>query len=929
MDNGFIIKNSAAGSGVFDPRGSRQMDAPACPFDSLLAGIKIHWNGGYKMSDYTLVNLRCEYETNPLGVQNITPLFSWQVISSEMGGYQSAYQIVAASSEENLSQEVYDIWNTGKIISRLCYGISYAGAPLKSAQRVYWAVRIWNQKNEVSVFSASAWFEMGLLAEDDWKGNWLSFLGGLIGNGLLMRYSFASQKKKINKVRMYICCVGYYELRINGHKVGDKLLDPAATDYSKTLLYSSYDVTENIRNGQNVIGIILGSGWAGQPKVLAQLNIEYEDGSVQEEVTDWGIGWCVAKGPILYNSIYDGEDYDARLEKDGWDTPEYETVFLKEHQRPGGWILATVAEHPGGKLTGELLPPIKIVKCLVPKYVKTLEDGRLLYDAGMNLTGWVKLEVSGERGAKVEMSFAEELNEQGDLDKVPLRLARCKDSYILRGDKRTEEYAPRFTYHGFRYFTVEQQGNAEIHHLTVEHIRSDLSENAIFQCDNDLLNRMAKVMKHTDACNLMGIPTDSSQRDERHGWTTDTTSRAEGCTYHFDMGSFFEKWARDVYDTQDKKGYFADTAPFRWGRRPCDPQVNTPISLILLMYQMYGNKRIVEESYEGMIRYLKALLKEADQYLISRTGFGEWACPKGECYPEEYGAGAVSKNVTATLVSTAYLYYSISQIKQMAVILGNGDAAFLDALQKTVFEKYNSCFYNENTGQYDKGSQSANALSLDLGLVPEEECKKVVANIVNNVKEHQYHMTTGNMGTKSLIEVLCRNEKDDEAYRIMTSTTSPGFGYMLAKGATTIWERWEADRDNNIMNSRNHPMLAAACVWFYKYLGGIQIETDKQGLQKLKIVPSVPEELNRVEAEMNILNGHVKVSWKKEQGKFVLNVTIPFNTSAKIHFPKKCGKIKAMVCNGVNYKPDKEEETASCFIYETGSGNYIFTADNE
>ncbi len=879
------------------------------------------------MNSHIPENLRCEYEKNPLGVQKSQPLLSWQVReeAAPESGWQQAWQIVASSEESLLSEGIYDRWDSGIVKSRRSYAIPYQGTALKSGERIYWMVRIQDQSGEFSPFSEPAWFEMGLLNDRDWKGNWMSFLGGLIGNGLLMRYSFSCQQKKIVRARAYVCCLGYHELRLNGHRIGDHLLDPAPTDCAKTVLYTTYDVTEDLLPEDNVIGLVLGAGWAGQPKVLVQLNIEYEDGSRQEEFTDWGIGWCVARGPILYNSIYDGEDYDARLEKDGWDTPAYEPRFLQEHQRPNGWILATVVENPGGVKTGALLPPIRIVERSTPSCIGKLEDGSLLYDVGRNQTGWIRIKVSGNAGAKVTLTFAEELTKEGTLDRTALRLARCQDSYILRGDRDMEEYAPRFTYHGFRYFTVQTQGEAALHDLSAEFIHTDLHENAWFQSDNAFFNQLAQVMRHTDACNLMGIPTDCAQRDERHGWTTDMTSRAEGCTYHYDMASFFEKWARDIQDTQNQDGYFADTAPFRWGRRPCDPQVNTPVSLVLLVYRTYGNRRLIEESYDNLMKYIHVLLQETEDLIISRTGFGEWACPQEECYPDPYGAGAVSMHVTAALVSTAYLYLSLSQLREMAGILGRKDVSYLTSLMEEVRRKYNTRFFHPDTRQYDQGSQSANALSIDLGLASAEDIAGIVENIVANVRDHGHHMTTGNMGTKALVEVLCRNGQEDTVYELMMQKTSPSFGYMLDKGATTIWERWEADRDNNIMNSRNQPMLAAACVWFYKYLGGIRISMDEEGIQKLLIAPCVPDKMEHAKAGMDILNGAVSVSWTKTETAFSLEVEIPFNTQAEVQIPEKCGSLKEIHRNGAAYHTDQEKAAGIGTVLHLGSGSYRIT----
>lgn len=831
--------------------------------------------------------LRCEFVENPIGVQRERPLLSWKCVSPRKGGAQSAYQIVAARTPEQLEHGDYTAWNTGKVESRRFCAVPYAGVRLGSAERVCWKVRIWDENGEPSQFSDPDYFEMGLLRKSDWTGRWMSFLGGLVGNGLQLRYSFDVREQPA-RARIYVGAVGYCELRLNGGKVGDKLLDPGATDTSKTVFYSAYDVTKLLRTGLNAVGIVLGTGWAGQPKAILQLNIEYADGTVQRVVTDWGIGWYVSRGPIVYNSIYDGEDYDARLEKDGWDTPEYEPTYLRELQRPNGWNLATIVEPPGGELIGEISTPIRVTDSVKPSYLRTLPDGRRLYDTGINLSGWIAVRVTGERGAKVRLTFAEQLDSRGDLDMVYLRSARCRDSYTLRGNPDGESYRPRFTYHGFRYFTVETGGRVSVDSMTAEFVRSDLQKNARFTCDNELLNRIAQVMWHTDACNMHSIPTDCCQRDERLGWTTDTTSRAEGCTYHFDVSSFFDKWVRDIMDTQDENGYFADTAPHRWGRRPCDPQVNTPVSLPLLLYRVYGNRRVLSENYRRFQKYAEALLLESDCLLISRTGFGEWACPAGECYPEEHGAGAVSKHVDPTLVSTAYLYKSVKELAEISEILGKDrEAVRFHDLADMIRERFNRRFFHPETAQYDTGSQSSNSLAVRLGLVPEEFAGRVIENIAENIRAKDYHMTTGNMGTKALVEVLSEFGEDDAVFRLMTQTTSPSFGYMLEQGATSLWERWEADRDNNIMNSHNHPMLAACCTWFYKYLGGIRPSPDTAGFRELVLHPCAPGRLRQVTVCMEIPAGQVRAQWQKREGGFRYEVELPFNTSATVILEKR------------------------------------------
>jgi alpha-L-rhamnosidase len=858
--------------------------------------------------------LRCEYVENPIGVHARRPVLSWRAESGGGSVKQRFYQITAASSPERLRAGEYDLWNSGKVADDKFYGIPFGGPPLASAQRVWWQVRIWDEADKPSELSDIAFFEMGLLEKTDWKGRWMSFLGGMIGNGLQIRYAFEVKKQPL-RARAYIAGLGYNELRINGSRIGDRLLEPGATDYSKTVLYTAYDVTGELRQGENALGVILGTGWIGAPKFLLQLNIEFADGTRQEEYTDWGIGWLVSRGPIVYNSIYDGEDYDARLEKDNWDRPEYKLAVTTEHQRPGGWIHCTIVEPPGGELVGAILPPVRVTGRFEPRFLRTLQDGagtsfpRDLYDAGANRTGWVRLRCSGDAGASVTLTFAEVLNEEGDLQMLPLRTARAQDSYTLRGDKAIEEYAPSFTYHGFRYFTVERKGAVKIESLTVEFARSDLPRNATFRCDDDFLTRMADIMWHTDACNMFSIPTDSCQRDERHGWGTDPTARIEGCTYHFDTASFFNKWLRDIFDTQSDEGYFADTAPHRWGRRPCDPQVNVPALLPLLLYRSYGNLEAVKTSYEPLKKYIQALFNEADHFIISRTGWGEWACPDEECIPEEFGPGASAKNISPAFVSTAYLYYSVILVAESAAVLGkSNEAAYYKDMSEIIRRRFNEKFFNRETAQYESGSQSANTLAVALGLAEPAYHKRIVENIAANIRGKGCHFSTGSMGTKAIVEVLCQNGRPDLVYEVMTNKTSPGFGYMLAQDATSIWERWEADRNNNIMNSRNQPMFAAAAVFFYKYLGGIGMEPCSEAFRDLVIAPCVPPALNQVTVEMDVPAGHVISSWKKTGSQFVLYISIPFNAKARVVIPGVIPDAKTLTVNGINQEARKGED---------------------
>lgn len=846
------------------------------------------------MGNWKAVNLKCEYETTPLGVQSRNPLLSWQ-IEGDVSVKQKAYEIVASSTVENLKAGIFDRMDTGKVETGRTYGIPYQGSPLESGERVYWAVKVWNEFDKESDFSEPSWFEMGLLKKSDWKGQWLSFLGGMIGNGLLMRHYFETETKNIVKARAYVCCMGYYEFHINGSVIGEKKLDPAPTDYSKTVLYSVYDITENLHaGGGNALGVVLGTGFAGLPKILLQINIDYADGSRQEVYTQYGTSWCVARGPITYNALFDGEDYDARMEKEGWDTPEYEATSIEEHQRPGGWIMATAVEDPGGERVAEIMPPIAPCEIFVPKKERVFEDGTVLYNVGKNITGWVELQAAGEAGAKIELSFAEVLNEEGKLEKTPLRSARCEDHYTLKGEAAGEKYEPRFTYHGFQYFTVKTEGQVEIKDLKAKFVHMRLKDSSSFKSDNELLNKIADAMRQTDACNFMGIPTDCCQRDERHGWATDPTSNAEGAVYTFDVASFFIKWTRDLYDTKTEDGYFADTAPYRWGGKPNDPQANIPVGMLLLLYKMYGDRREMEQHFDELLQYIDALAKESDDWMIARSPYGEWCCPKAECFPEEHGPGANPRYVSYPYVSTAYFYYTLLQMKEMAEILNRKEKTYLSLLCTVVQNKINEKYFDKETAQYDQGTQSANAMAIVLGIAEEKYIPRILENIVKNIKEHDYHLTTGTVGTKALIQALCDYGYEDVVYKIMTETTSPSFGYMIQNGATTMWERWEADHDNNIMNSRNHPMFAQACIWFYKYLGGIRLSCDTTGEQKLTICPLIPEGLNETSVSMEILSGRVRSEWKKVSDGIQIELEIPQNVNTEVRILKKYGNVSAV-----------------------------------
>jgi len=763
-----------------------------------------------KEEGYKVTNLLCEYALNPLGIDVTSPRFSWQLIHWQRGQIQSAYQVLVAISLSELDRNRGNMWDSGKVATDQSVNVVYRGDPLQSSRTYYWKVRTWDKNGQVSPYSEVATFEMGLLGKDGWQDEWIGWTAGKAGEALLFRKEFTLDKS-ISRARAYVSGLGYYELQVNGKKVGDHVLDPGWTEYTKTVLYVAYDVTEYLREGENVVGVMAGDGWYGSPRMIFQMNMDFVDGTTRSIASD--PTWKVASGPITKDSIYDGEVYDARLEKPGWDTPSYK-------ESPLEWAGAQRLESPGGVLRAQMLEPIKIVETVTPVEINNPKPGIYVYDIGQNIAGWCRLTVEGPKGARVALRFAEILYEDGTVNQENLRSAQATETYILKGEGR-EVYEPRFTYHGFRYVQMTGfPGIPKLENLQGRVVRSAVEPVGSFTCSNDLLNQIHKNIVWTESNNLHSVPTDCPQRNERMGWLNDMTVRAEEAIYNFNMARLYTKWLRDIRDAQNKDtGAITDTAPSKWGFSPADP-VSCYVFIAWYLYQYYGDRRILEEYYEGMKQWVDFLSTKTTNYIVSYTRFGDWCTPIKDCIPpdssevpaDSRGAlisiGSYPANTPGNLVSTAYYHYNTLVLSRIARILGKiEDAAQYVHLAEKTKESFSKQFFNANAAQYATGSQGSNSLPLFLNLVPEDKKEAVLKNLVKNIMEtHQGHLNTGNQCTKYMMEVLTELGKGDVAYAIATQTTYPGWGYMISKGATTIWERWE-HMTGPEMNSHNHPNI--------------------------------------------------------------------------------------------------------------------------
>ena len=845
-------------------------------------------------------DLRCEYLKNPMGIDVEKPRFSWILSHSDRGQKQSAFQIMVSTDP---SLERADMWDSEKINSEQSLHISYEGEPLESNRTYFWKVRYWDKNDRPSPFSRSARFDTGLFMQEEWKGEWIS------GENLF-RKEF-SIEKSIVRARAFISGLGYYELSINGKKAGDHVLDPGYTSYDQRVLYATYDVTDSLTQGPNAVGVMLGKGWSEIRLLMLQINVELEGGESLTFVTD--STWKTAQGPLISDSIYNGEVYDARKELPGWDKPAFDD---------NDWTPVETGFKPKGTLSSQMLPPIKIMNTLLPGKITQPEKGVYVFDFGQNFSGWAELSVSGARGTEVKMRFAELLYDNGRINQENLRSAKAQDIYILKGEGE-EKYEPRFTYHGFRY--VELTGFPGVPHpdtLKAKLVHSSVQQMGNFSCSNSVLNRIQHLITWGQKTNLHSIPTDCCQRDERMGWMGDAHLTAETAMMNFDMGAFYTKFITDIRDTQDEKGTITDTVPFIWGQRPADPAWGTAYPLLCwYIYRHYGDKRVLEQQYDGLKKYLDFLQSEAKNNILEHSHYGDWVAVE---------------DTPGSLVSSFFYYYDILLLQNIADVLGKQrDAQSYQALAKKIKKAFHDKFYDPETRGYGSGSQTSNVLPLFLNMVPEENRGGVLHNLRKSIiYKNNTHLTTGIMGTKYLMEMLSNTGSSSLAYDLSVQTTYPSWGYMIENGATTLWELWQKKTGPG-MNSHNHPMFGSVGAWFYKALAGIQQKEDSAGFKHILIRPEMVRDLSFASGTVYTPRGRITSSWTRSDHHIELKVHIPVNADAEVFIPKlKLGNIMLKESGNRIYTEgkfltgvpgiNKVEELEDFMRIEIGSGWYHF-----
>ena len=844
--------------------------------------------------------LRCEYAVDPLGIDARRPRLSWLTPAQPCGYLQSAYRIVVAGSSAALRAGAELIWDSGKVASERSVNVPYAGRALGSGERCWWRVRTWDPEDRAGAWSEAAWFEMGLLEADDWRGTWIAAQRGISAPLLRTELTLGAAPAR---ARLYLCGLGYYELRINGAKVGRQVLDPASTYYHNDLplelgarvLYASHDVTGHLRAGRNAVGVMLGNGWYAaeadvppspshrqpygeRPRLLLQLEVELAEGEPVRLAS--GAGWKASAGPVRYNDYSHGESYDARGELPGWDTPGYDD---------SGWSAAQEVAAPSGELRAQPLAASEVVETRAAQRVLRPRSGVAVYDFGRNFSGWSRLRVQGERGMRVVLKHGARVYEDGSLDarsnlhdRGCTAIARQRDTYTLKG-RGVEEWEPRFTLHGFRYVEVSGwPGTPRPEHLEGRVVRNAVEQVGSFRCSNELLNRIHEAAVWTFASSLQGFPQDAADRSERVGWLGDPIP--EDYMYNFDTARFWTKWCDDLGDAQRPDGQLPVIAPLHW-RRTHDSYGMFPVwwshyALIpWSVYWFYDDERVLAEHAAGIGKLVDYLSSRADRHIVE-FGLGD------HMEPQQDGSTSSSpRHTPPALTSTAYYHFDARVAARAAAIVGrNEEARRYGALAAEIKAAFNRRFLDPESNQYATGSQTSNAVPLALGLVPEERVSAVLANLIREIEErHAGHLSTGMLGTNALVNVLPRHGAAELMYRIATQTTFPSWGYMIERGATTLWETWSDHPEQKM--SLNMKLLGSVEKFFYRDLAGIRALAP--GFREVAIAPQVVGDLEWVQAQVRTVRGEIAVDWRRRDTAFELNVTIPGNVTAQVSLPKR------------------------------------------
>lgn len=735
--------------------------------------------------------------------------------------------------------------------------------------------RAWNQPG----FDAGEWPDAAPVAHFG-KGYWGNISYDRAPLRSVMMRKEIEIPKKISQARVYVTGLGSYVMYINGRPVSDDILSPGWTHYLKRVQYQVYDVTALLQQGKNALAAILGNGWwtsgmgwsggysysQGPLRFYMQMVVTYADGRTETFTTDES--WKTADSPILANTIYDGETYDARLEQAGWKEPGF-------HDQ--SWDKVLVLPDLPVILSAEYGPPIRVTEELAPIGFTQPKPGVYVFDMGQNMVGKVKIMASGQAGDSVTLRFAERLNDDGTIYTANLRLAKATDRYIFRGDS-VEVWEPLFTYHGFRYVEMTHCPSTPRQDILIGRVfHTDAMFTGAFACSNDLLNTVQQNITWGLRGNMHSVPTDCPQRDERLGWMGDAQAVSATACYNIDLAAFFRKWLRDIRDSQNESGYVHNVNPTLVVMGPGSPAWADALVIIPWeLFRFYGDTAILRENFDAMlalVRYMQKMSKDS----IYEYGAGDWG---------GYGDWIAVVPSPTKPTGPLYYYHSTDLLSRMADIIGESStAAELRKMLPGIARAYNKKYFDPGTGWYIGKTQTMNILPLAFHMVPENERSLVIGNVVDDIKAHNNHLSTGFLGTRYICPVLSDYGFHDIAYQLAVQNTYPSWGYMVEKGATTIWELWNGDTGDPGMNSLNHYALGSVGEWYYAYLAGIRTDPAAPGFRHFFIEPRPVGDLTWADGSVLSPYGMINCHWELEAETLTLLVTVPANTHALVKIP--------------------------------------------
>lgn len=889
--------------------------------------------------------LQCEFRAEPLGIDIVRPRLGWICNSSTRGDSQTAYQILASSSETLLAADTGDLWDSGKVMSKEQTHVAYNGQALTSSRKIHWKVRVWDAAGAASAWSTPASWTMGLLNPADWQAQWIGEAtpptGATAAPGLLLRREFPVNTNLVRAV-MHVSGLGYYTLTVNGNAATENLLEPGWTEYAKTVLYQTYDITPLLQSASaNAVGLSLGHGVyditgatgnryvkftrsSGELKAIAHIRLEYADGSTQIVGTD--ASWQVGVSPITYENLFAGEDHDARLEVPGWNKAGMAAT----------WPAAVVASSPGGTLHGlsRAAPPIREHEVFPPKSVNPIAPGIFIYDMGQNASLMPRLVAHGPAGSRIRIIPAELLGTNGYVDRASATQDGVRPAwwqYTLKGGG-SESWFPQFFYQGSRYWQVELTAATTggvlpvIDSLEAVAVHADSPVAGSFETSSELFNKIWSLVRWAQRSNMMSVMTDCPHR-EKMPWLEQNQLNGPSLRYNFDMRALQAKVVNDMTDAQLSNGFVPNIAPeyFMAHTSINNGFRNSPEwggSIVLIPWQQYqfsGDTTLLSTRYQVMKNYVAFLASTASNHIIS-TGLGDW-------YDVGPNPPWGSQLTPANLTATAHYFYFNSILAKTAALLGQtADATFYQQRTAEIRNAFNATFFNPATGTYSTGSQTANAMPLAMGIPEPQHRAGLLAAIISDIKTRGNALSSGEVGHRYLLRALADNGRSDVIYAMHSQSDKPGYGMQLARGATALTEKWDASVGS--FGSQNHFMQGHIVEWFYHDLAGIQSDEESPGFRHIILKPALCGDITSCDASYDSVHGPITSRWTLSGAMLTLNVGIPAGSTATVHVPAANGSpvlesgVAAAGSPGVQFL-GMENGAA---IYAVGSGSYVFTS---